>query len=307
MHLGDDLARSPQPLVLRVVGRRVRERAGLVRPVELKHVRAGAVLEFLGPLVGDHLATGEHDAQRRQVVAVQRGRVEHHDELRRHRREHRDPVVLDGPQHGLDVEARAHDARRARDRRREVRGPEPEAERRGQRGEEHVVRREVRHSVRELVKGEPARLRVHDDLRQARRPRGRVEQPQGVGADRSFGTRARERRRLAEQRARAAALDEMRHLSLAGTRSDADRDDAGLLAREHRRVRTGTVGDLQRDAVARIEDAERRGHRPRRARRTRPTSCSRPTRLRRRRARPAGRARSRRRPRQLFWVDGVVT
>ena len=93
MHLGDHLARGAQSLLLRVVGCRARQRAGLVRAVELQHVRAGAILELLRPFVRDHLAAREHDPQRREVVVVDRGRVQHHDELRRHRREHGDAVA----------------------------------------------------------------------------------------------------------------------------------------------------------------------------------------------------------------------
>ena len=69
MHLGDDPARRCAAAAPRVVGRGARQRAGLVRAVELQHVRAGAVLELGGPLVRHHLAAGEQDAQRREVVA----------------------------------------------------------------------------------------------------------------------------------------------------------------------------------------------------------------------------------------------
>ena len=128
MHLGDHAPGGAQALLLRVVRRRARQRTGLVRAVELQHVRAGAILELLGPFVRHHLAAGEHDAQGREVVAVDRVGVEHHDELGRDRGEHGDPVVLDRTQHDLGVEACAHDARGAGDCRREVRGPQPESE-----------------------------------------------------------------------------------------------------------------------------------------------------------------------------------
>ena len=84
----------------------VHDNAGLVRPVELEDARTGAVLELLRPLERHHLAPREHDAQRRQVVLVDGGRVEHHHELRRHRREHGDAVALDRAQHEIGVETR---------------------------------------------------------------------------------------------------------------------------------------------------------------------------------------------------------
>jgi hypothetical protein len=91
--------------------------SGFVRAVELQDVCTGAVLELLRPLERHHLAPGEHDAQRRKVVPGDGGGVEHHHELRRYCREHRDAVALDGAQNEFRVETRAHDARRSRDRR----------------------------------------------------------------------------------------------------------------------------------------------------------------------------------------------
>ncbi len=63
-HLGDHEARGAQAHVARVAQRRARERAGLVRAVELEHARAGALLERRGARVGHCLATGEQHAQR---------------------------------------------------------------------------------------------------------------------------------------------------------------------------------------------------------------------------------------------------
>ena len=137
-----------------------------------------------------------------------------------------------------------------------MRGPQPEAERRGQRGQEHVVGGEVRDPVGEVVEREPARLVVHHHLGQAGGARRRVEEPELVGADRPFRDRHPiRRRRFAEQRARAGAFDEVRDLPFAGAGADPDRDDARLLAREHRRVHARAVGELQRDAVAGREAA----------------------------------------------------
>ena len=93
-----------------------------------------------------------------------------------------------------------------------------------------------------VVEREPARLVVHHHLRQPGGARRRVEVPELVGA--SIGCSSPPRAdvgALAEQRARAAAFDEMRDLPFAGTRPDADPDEARLLAREHRRVHARSV------------------------------------------------------------------
>jgi hypothetical protein len=138
--------------------------------------------------------------------------------------------------------------------------PQTESEGCGQRGEEDVVGGEVRHRVRERVEREPARLRVHHDLGQAGRARRGVQVPQLVGADASFPAVTRRGGRFAQQRARAAVLDEVGDLAFAGAGADADRHDPRLFAREHRRVHAGPVGDLERDAIAGREFVERPGH-----------------------------------------------
>ena len=148
VHLGDHAARGAQPLLLRVVGRRADSAPVSLRAVELQHARAGALLELARALVRHHLAAGEQDAQRRQVVRVERRRVQHHHELRRHRGEHGDAVALDrGAARPRPRSARSTTHGAPDDRGREVRGPQAEAERRGQRAEEHVVGREVRDPV----------------------------------------------------------------------------------------------------------------------------------------------------------------
>ncbi len=66
-------------------------------------------------------------------------------------------------------------------------------------------------------------------------------------------------RHLGQQGARAGALHQVRDFACAGSRTDADRDDAGLLTRQHHGVDAGTVGQLQGNAVAgRVRGRERR-------------------------------------------------
>jgi hypothetical protein len=73
LHRIDHPPRAAEPHVARVAQRRARERARLVRAVELEHARAGPLLEGRRARVGDSLAAREEDAQAAEVRVRERG------------------------------------------------------------------------------------------------------------------------------------------------------------------------------------------------------------------------------------------
>ena len=83
--------------------------------------------------------------------------------------------------HVVGVEALVHDGGDAEHRRGDVRGPDPEPERRGDRAEEHVVAGHLAGLGRELVEVHPPVLGVHDALGHAGGARRRVDQEHVVG------------------------------------------------------------------------------------------------------------------------------
>ena len=281
VHLGDHAARGAQAQLGRIVGRRRRQRAGLVAAVELEHRRAGALLELACPLVRHHLAAREHHAQRREVVRVDRGRVQQHHELRRDRGQHGDAVALDRGEHLLGVEPGAHDARRADDRRREVRGPQAEAER-ARAARSRNTSSAVKCAIRcasswnanqrawscITILGSPVvpdvELRNH---RSSPRRSGRCGRSPDVGGG---STR--------EQGARAGALDEVRDLALAGAgRRSRPRRSPPSRSASIAACTPGSVGQLQRDAVAAVvRGAQASPPSATSARRTRATSSPSP-------------------------------
>ena len=80
-----------------------------------------------------------------------------------------------------------NDTPRAQPDRRRVRGPDPEAKRRGDRGEEHTATAQSTVAHGDLVEVPPPVLRVHHDLGQSRRARRRVHEEQIVGPHRPLG------------------------------------------------------------------------------------------------------------------------
>jgi hypothetical protein len=173
-----------------------------------------------------------------------------------------------------------------------VRGPDAEAERRGQRGEEDVALGEVGRVDGVAVEVVPARLIVHHALRETRGARGRVQEEEIADRESALRERAAlalgRRRELAlevarsedvlaqgqtlgaqllvqrarveiavararDERDRARARDEVADLGLARARSDSHRDEPRLLGGHERDVHAGTVGQEHRDAFARRE------------------------------------------------------
>jgi hypothetical protein len=181
VHVDDELSRRLQPVLTVVAHRRPTQRARLIGSVELEDARAGDVLEARRAFLGDGLTTGEHATQRREVVLLDDRRLQHHEELRAHAGEHGDAFTFDGADHVVGIEAFVHDGRHAEDRGCDVRRPEPEAERRRDRAQEHVVTSHVAGLGRELVEVHPAVLRVHDALRHAGGARRRVDDEHVVG------------------------------------------------------------------------------------------------------------------------------
>ena len=142
--------------------------------------------------VGHRLAAREQHAQRGDVAALGRAveRVEHQDELRADRRQHGDAVARDRGAELRGVELRQQHAGCAEQGGRDVRGPDPEAERRGQRGEEDVALGEVGGVDREAVEVVPARLVVHHALGQPGGAGGRVQQEEIADGEAPLGERA---------------------------------------------------------------------------------------------------------------------
>ena len=138
-HRLDHVTGGGEPHQVGVARRGGTQRAGLVAAVELQHVRTGGAFPELGPLGRHHLAPGEHHAERADVVLCELGGVQHHHELRRHRGQYGHMVLFDRTDRCGRVEARQKHAGRAEDRRCEVRGPEPEAERCRKQTHEDVV------------------------------------------------------------------------------------------------------------------------------------------------------------------------
>jgi hypothetical protein len=99
-----------------VLGRQVRDgRGGLGHPVELRDL-AGEVLEHAPlQLRRDRRGRVLDVVQAAEVGAVELGRVEQHRQHRRHEHGVRDPLALDGGEHGGGVEARQQ----------HLRGPDP--------------------------------------------------------------------------------------------------------------------------------------------------------------------------------------
>ena len=186
-----------------------RERAGLVRAVELEHAAPVASSKRAALLVGHRLAAGEEHAQRGEVRLARARvlqRLEHQDELGAHGGEHGHAVALDGAQRRLGVEARREHGRRAeqasasrgRSRCRSRRASA--APRRTRPRARELARRDG-----QLVEGEPAALVVDHALREPRRARGRVQQEELVGGEGALGRRrpARFDGGAAEEQARA--------------------------------------------------------------------------------------------------------
>ncbi len=270
LHIVDDAARGAQPALTRVFEGGSRQHAGLVRSEELQHRASGHAFERVGVLVRHGFAAGEQHPQRREVALPHRRRVEHHDELRAHAREHRDPMAFDELERVVGIETLRDDERRAEECRGEVRGPQAEPERRGHRAQHNLVARQTTAAHRELMEVHPSVLRVHHTLRQPRRPRRRVDQEQIVRAHPpALQHLPRHRRRCRH------TVDENR---IVGCRLEARHDDVGqrggamlapardqlarvtttMLGERHERGRIRTCEQVSDLAIARVcADADR--------------------------------------------------
>ena len=112
----------------RILGAGRAHGAGLVRAVELEHVRTRRLLEGSRAPFGDRFAAGEEAAQREVPAVVEAAGLEHQDELRGDGGEHADGVLAQRRRRALRVEAPQEHGRRTEQRGREVLRPEPEAE-----------------------------------------------------------------------------------------------------------------------------------------------------------------------------------